>query len=279
MKLVSPTGKPQVLHPVHPNIGLAVGYHFRLNKLIDRLHRSVTYWLRAQWNAQAPVLATDASPARAFLARIRRLGSQWTKRFNTAAEELGRWFSVNTMKHADNTLRDILKRAGWTVRFRMTPATNDIMQATIGAQVGLIKSIGQHYLGQVQQSVMRSVQAGRDIGTLAAELEVNYHVSKRSAALIARDQNNKATAAITRARQVELGINKAIWMHSGGGKEPRPLHVAFARGSHPEGGPVYDVRQGAPLADNQSVKWTWPGVEINCRCISRPIIPGLEAFS
>ena len=33
-------------------------------------------------------------------------------------------------------------------------------------------------------------------------------------------------AAMNRARQDELGIEKARWRHSGGGKHPRPTHVA-----------------------------------------------------
>jgi uncharacterized protein with gpF-like domain len=64
-------------------------------------------------------------------------------------------------------------------------------------------------------------------------------------------------------RQKELGITKAIWVHSGGGKHPRPEHVAFS-------GKEYDVEKGAYLEG----KWTWPGFEINCRCTSRSVIPG-----
>ena len=57
------------------------------------------------------------------------------------------------------------------------------------------------------------------------------------AVIIARDQNNKATASMTRARQNELGITEAIWVHSGAGKHPRPTHVAM-------NGAKYDVKKG-----------------------------------
>ncbi len=96
-------------------------------------------------------------------------------------------------------------------------------------------------------------------------MEETYGVTKRRAAFIARDQNNKATAVFERTRHVEIGVTEAIWLHSAGGKVPRPEHVAFS-------GKKYDIRKGAYLEG----KWTWPGVEINCRCVSKPVIPGFE---
>jgi SPP1 gp7 family putative phage head morphogenesis protein len=131
--------------------------------------------------------------------------------------------------------------------------------------VGLIKSVAQQYLADVQGDVMRSVSEGRKLDDLAAALEHRHGVTKRRAALIARDQNNKATAVFERVRQQELGITKARWQHSAGGKEPRPEHVAWGRE-----GKIYDVKEGMLQEDGKRV---WPGTEINCRCFSIPLIP------
>nr|WP_277347156.1 phage minor head protein [Collimonas pratensis] len=131
-------------------------------------------------------------------------------------------------------------------------------------QVGLIKSIASQHLTEVQGLVMRSVADGRDLGTLAKGLEDRYGITKRRAALIARDQNNKATATITRVRQDSLGITEAVWMHSHAGKHPRPSHVAA-------NGKRYTIKEGMYLDG----VWTWPGREIGCRCISKSVIPGL----
>jgi uncharacterized protein with gpF-like domain len=109
------------------------------------------------------------------------------------------------------------------------------------------------------------VQAGRDLGYLSKELQDRYGITKRRAALIARDQNNKATAVITRVRQQELGVTECVWLHSHGGKHPRPSHVAADNKK-------YDVSKGMFLDG----KWTWPGVEVNCRCVARAVIPGLS---
>lgn len=225
---------------------------------------SYLYWVSAAYRANEPEMAADASPARELQAAVARLGRQWQRRFDRLAEDLARHFATDVADRSDRALRAALKKAGFTVEFRLTAAQNDVMQATVAENVQLIRSIPQQYLTSVQGDVMRSVAAGRDLGTLTKQLEKVKGVTQRRAANIARDQNEKATAMLTRTRQREIGITQAVWVHSGAGKHPRPEHVAFS-------GQTYDIEKGAYLEG----KWTWPGVEINCRCVSRPIIPGL----
>ena len=116
---------------------------------------------------------------------------------------------------------------------------------------------------------MRSVQTGRDLGQLTDDLREQFGVTKRRAAFIARSQNNLATAAMTRARQVELGITEAIWMHSGGGKEPRPTHLNAGRERA-----RFDVAKG--WYDPAVKEHIWPGQLPNCRCVSRSVIAGFS---
>jgi len=264
-KLCHPSGKATVLPPIHPNVGITVGYRQKLDKMIAEMHRSIVYWLRAQYRATPPELASDASPASQLYAAMRTLGRRWLSRFEEGAKRLGEYFATSINRRSDAALQTILKDAGFSVKFKMTRPMNDVMQATIGAQVGLIKSIASEHLTEVEGLVMRSVQTGGDLSELTTALEERYGITRRRAALIARDQNNKATAAMTRVRYEELGITQAIWMHSGGGKEPRPTHVRNS-------GKTYNVAEGwlDPAVDQR----IWPGTLINCRCVSRPVIPG-----
>ena len=149
----------------------------------------------------------------------------------------------------------------------MTPATRDIMQATINQQVSLIKSIPSRYFTQIEGIVMRSVQIGRDLGQLTTDLQDQFGITKRRAAFIARDQNNKATASMNRARQDEIGVTEAIWVHSGGGKHPRPTHLKAGREKT-----RYDIKEG--WLDPALGRHIFPGEEPNCRCVSKSIIPG-----
>lgn len=259
------TKKPIKLAPVHPNAGLQVAYRKKLDALIDEMHTSLMFWLKASYRANEPELAQDASPAATLNAAMAKLARRWQKRFNNVAPGLAKYFATHAKDRSDFALKAALKKAGFTVEFKVTPIVNDVLQATIAEQVGLIKSIAQQHLTEVQGLVMRSVQNGRDLSYLSEQLVARYGVTKRRAALIARDQNNKATANITRVRQEAIGIKEAIWMHSHGGREPRKSH-------QDADGKKYDVKKGM-LIDGEYIR---PGQLINCRCVSRSIIPGLE---
>jgi len=251
---------------VHPNCGVESAYRVRLRKLLQEMHDSITYWITAEYRKNEPVIAMDALPANELRRAMRQLAKRWQQRFNEAAPELADYFSKAAAARSDGALKAILEKAGFTVKFKMTKAARDILRATMHEQVNLIRSIPQQYLVDVQGMVMRSVQTGRDLATLTKQLEDTYGVSRRRAALIARDQNNKATSAMIRARQAELGITEAIWLHSGGGKHPRPTHVRNS-------GKRYDIAKG--WYDPDIKKFIFPGELINCRCVSRSVLPSL----
>lgn len=263
--LVSPSGRDMPLKAVRPNAGTQAMYQKRLDALVLAMHKSIRRWVLAAYRRETPEMAQDASPAREMLSMMRKLGRRWQKRFDEAAPELAEYFAQSIQDRADGALKGILKKAGFTVEFKMSAGMNDVFQATIGEQVGLIKSIAERHLSEVEGLVMRSVQSGRDLGYLSKELEARYGVTKRRAALIARDQNNKATATITKTRQLEIGLTQATWVHSSAGKHPRKSHVAAD-------GKTYDIAKGM-LIDGEYI---FPGELINCRCVSRPIVPGFS---
>jgi SPP1 gp7 family putative phage head morphogenesis protein len=250
------------LSPVRANAGIEAAYRKKMNALIDDMHASLVYWLSAAYKASAPV-AMDEGPAETMIKAMRKMARQWQRNFDRGADKLADWFAQKNKDYSDRALQRVLKDAGFTVEFKMTAPINDAYQAVIGEQVGLIRSIASQHLTQVEGMVLRSVQQGRDLGTLAKGLQHQFGVTKRRAAFIARDQNNKATATITKTRQLGLGITQAKWRHSGAGREPRPSHTHA-------NGELYDIAKGMYLDG----VWTWPGVEINCRCTSAPVIPG-----
>lgn len=278
-KLVSPTGKDIVLRPVRANAGIESMYKRKLDALIDEMHRSLVYFISAQYRANPPEsMAQDAgfeafrdgSPANALRRSVHRMTRRWQKAFDEGAPALARYFTDKSMDATDVQLKQILKKAGFSVEFKMTAAANDAYQATIGENVGLIKSIAAQHLSEVEGLVMRSVTQGRNLGDLTDELVKRYDITKRRAAFIARDQGNKATATINRVRQQELGITQARWRHSGAGKHPRPSHVAAGRDDGGKG-KLYDVSKGCEIDG----KLIWPGTEPGCRCTGQSVIPGL----
>lgn len=212
-------------------------------------------------------LAQDALPSTALRKAIRKLSRRWQRDFNEASWELAKWFGLRAHKRSTSQLHNILKKGGWTVEMKMSPAQRDILHATINENVSLIRSIPSQYFTQIEGMVMRSVQTGRDLHQLTGDLQRQYKVTRKRAELIARDQSNKVNAAFTRARQLELGITTARWVHSGAGKHPRPSHVAM-------NGQEYDVAKG--MWDKYERKWITPGLLINCRCVSRSVVAGFS---
>lgn len=271
-RIASPTGKPKTIAAVHPNAGLEVAYRKKLDALIHEMNASLVYWLKATYRAKPPEMAQDApdgslegSPAMRLRTEMWHLGDRWLKRFDDAAPDLARYFATAAAQRADGALAAALKKAGISVRFKMTAPMNDAYRAVIGENISLIKSIAQEHLAGVEQMVMRSVTAGRDIGALAKGLDERYGATRRRAALIARDQNAKATAVVTRVRQVECGITEAIWLHSTGGRHPRKSHQDAS-------GKRYNVAEGM-LIDGEHIR---PGELINCRCVCRSVVEGFE---
>jgi uncharacterized protein with gpF-like domain len=279
-KLVSPTGKDIVLRPVRANAGIEAAYNAALQKYVDAMHKSLLYWITAQYRANPPPpLAQDAgmesfrdgSPANAMRRAIHRMSRRWMKAFDKGSEDLAKYFVDKATGATDVQLKAILKKAGFTVEFKATAAVNNAMQAAIGENVSLISSIAEQHLSEVEGLVMRSMQRGRDLGSLTEELTQRYDVTKRRASFIARDQANKMTSVINRTRQVELGITQARWRHSHGGKHPRQSHVAASQADGGKG-KLYDVTKGC-LIDGEMI---WPGELPNCRCTAQSVIPGLD---
>lgn len=264
----------KTLDPIRPNLGLEHYYRQRLLKLLDEMNNSILYWIRAAYRRRPPEvhrvkLALDDSPTRDLLKEIRQLSKRWQKKFDTLALDLAAIFTKRSKRNVDTVLASALRKAGWSVKLTLTRAVNDTIQATIAENVSLIKSIPQRYLNEVEGAVMRSVRAGRDLGSLTQELRERYDITRKRAALIARDQNNKATSFIQRTRQLELGIKEAIWVHSTAGKVPRPTHLKAGRDRV-----RYDLKTG--WFDPAEQKYIFPGELINCRCVSRPVLPGLS---
>jgi uncharacterized protein with gpF-like domain len=258
----------KLLAPVRANAAVGAKLRKRLEALVDEMNRSVTHWIEAQYRKAPPEIAQDdANPADLMQRTMEKLSKRWLERFDEAAIEMSEYFARGAQHRSDARLRSILRKAGITVRFKPTKAQQDIMAATVNEAVGLIKSIPQKYLTNVQGLVMRSVQTGRDLGKLSEDLQKQYGIAKRRAATIARDQNNKATAAMNRARQVELGITEAVWVHSAAGKHPRPSHVKASREKV-----RYDVTKG--WYDPSVGEFILPGTLPNCRCTSRSVIRG-----
>jgi SPP1 gp7 family putative phage head morphogenesis protein len=261
------TRNEKILKPIFANAGIAADYRRRLLALVEEMSRSYTHWLRATYRSNPPRMAQDESPAKELERLLKGMGVQWSKRFEEAAPRLARYFAGSTRKQSEAALRRILRESGVTVKMTMTRELRDVMNAVVADNVALIKSIPQQYHTQVEGLVMRSVTEGRDLEQLTRDLRDRFGITERRARFIALDQSNKATSAIRREREMSVGLEDAIWLHSAAGKEPRPTHVANS-------GKRFSLSEG--WYDPAIRKRIWPGTEPRCRCTWRVVVKGFS---
>ena len=256
--------KLKVARAVWPNVGSRNRYHRRIQRMVAEMAASVEYWLTTQRKADPPAMAQDSTPAEQMQFEFAKLVERWQGKFDEMAPTVAESFLKNSFQGTDNAMRQALRDAGWSIEFTLTPAMRDAFEASLAENVGLIKSIPAQYLQEVQGIVMRNYASGRNVRAMAEEIRARYKVASNRAWLIARDQANKANSVVQRARQTELGITQAIWLHSHAGKTPRPTHVAM-------NGKRYDVAKG--MYDSAVKKWIFPGELVGCRCVGRSVLP------
>ena len=231
--------KPTTLPPIYPNLGIERWYKRELMKLIDEMQAEVKADIMANYKTQSNAVAMDGFSDWLGHSMDYLLG-KWTNKLNSLSDQIADLFVTKSVHNYDNQLKKHLRKAGFTVRLQMSPYAEEMLKAAMGENVGLIKSIGVQYLGKVEQAVWASVKGGFDLGTLSQELQHAYGVTKNRADLIARDQGAKANAVIEQARRKELGITKAIWKKSTGGKTHREDHAKAD-------GTVFEVGKGLYL--------------------------------
>ena len=259
--------------PLNPPLSTEARYRNDLERMIAqmrgeteremrRLHATFGTMDAAQgWGLDAPSLASQARILTNALAL--KFQAAFARRARGLADQLARNVEGNSKTNLHASLKEL--SGGISLRTSVvTPRLREAVKATIAENVGLIKSIPQEYFQRIQGAVMRNITAGRGTAGILDTIERIGAVTTRRAALIARDQTSKATTAVNSARMSALGIRKFEWLHSSGGKEPRPLHVELS-------GQVFSL-DDPPVIDDKTGERGLPGQLINCRCRMVPVV-------
>lgn len=274
MELRNPGKRDIVLGAIVPNVQTEVAYRTALAKAVANMTASYEYWIRSKYRraleanmaagrlpdaarAEDADLPGPSESAGDMFDELARLRAHWEQHFHRMSAKLAT--QMLDAMYADNTRAwgSKLKRAGFDIELKLSPAQQLILKAKVPENVALIQSIPQEYHKNVEGIVSRNFLKGRDLHTMADEIKATSGVSTRRAALIARDQSNKATAQMNAARQQELGLNWATWIHSSAGKEPRHKHVVAGREQW-----IFDTQVGIDFGD--SFGQVLPGEAINC---------------
>ena len=187
------------------------------------------------------------------------------QRFKTALQEAETKtkFSTKTIeKAANNSYKNTLNVTKGNLARQKIPIHPDPQHRAqyIQQNVELIKSIPQRSFSTLARMIDQHIEANATVETLAKAIESRYHVSESQAKLIAVDQTQKLHSQLSRDAYQDAGVTQAYW---------RSLEDDRVRESHQEAnGKLFDLNVGL-LVDGET---TFPGMPVNCRCFSEPIL-------
>lgn len=270
------TVKPIVLRAVQPNAGVRIWYQKQLEKLLGEMHLDIALQLSLAFSETPPEGVTHDARKRSPQVNIDRTLKDWTKKWTLRIDkmslDLSKRFAGKAYTTTQASFERSLSDAGFTIKFQPTQKALNAYKGVIAENINLIQSIPKQYATNVQSAVWNSVRVGGKMSDLSKALHKEYGVTVERAALIARDQNAKATAVIDKTRRLQLGLTEARWQHSSAGKTFRKTHVDAD-------GELFDISKGMwdPDADGKGKgRFVQPGELINCRCTSSAVIPGFE---
>ncbi|RKS87322.1 phage Mu protein F like protein [Orbus hercynius] len=243
------------INSIRPSSIIEANYHKKLAKLVKITQTDINALIKDYTEAKSNPYYVNL-----IADRFRESIDKWGDRFLHEANEIATGFTDESLNMVDRRLSRDFKNADLTIKFQMTEKMQAKIQSKIAENVGLIRSIPSKYLEEVQGAVMRCIERGNDLKTLTEILEYRFGVASRRAKNIAKDQANKATVAFNRQRQLDVGIKKGIWVHSGLGKDKRQSHVKAGRDKL-----VFDLEKGAYIDG----EYILPGELVNCHCTWR----------
>lgn len=220
---------------------------------------------------------------------LKELEKKYRDLFTEKGEEYAKKMIMRQVRYSRTKFKEILKKLypdktqPPSIKGSVIP--RDLYQdirASMLENVSLIKSIQSKYFEQITGSLTRSMQYGGSLAQLKKEILKYDNITQKRANLIAHDQTRKAYMSINLRNMKNSGIQKAMWVHSGGG-EPRPYHIAKWDGisgikdGKPNGlnGFVFDINN-PPVIQHQHGKQQeirgYPAQLVNCKCVLKAVI-------
>ena len=253
--------------PLTYSAGQMERYERLIGKMTAAMYKDYARELKAVFRAN-DVITIDASISAQARIVLRKLQQKWGRIFRRESPKIVDQIIGGIDKAAGDTLKQSLKQLSGGITLKtdeMPAALKQAVSAAIAENVTLIKSIETQYHTQIEGAVMRSLQpGGRGLADVTEALQKYEGITDRRRNIIAKDQTRKIQASISIERAKSAGIKKFKWLHSRGGSEPRPDHVAM-------NGNVYSY-DDPPVIDRRTGERGFPGQAINCRCQMVPVI-------
>ncbi len=235
-----------------------------IRPMINEVNNAVKELLKTKIAKQH--FAQDAG-IEASVNNVSDLEVKFQKIFNDKSEEIAQQMVKKSNKASDFAMGASLKEISETLTLDLPEegsALDVAMEKIVAENVDLIKSIPEEYFDKLKEVFSDSFLSASDIKDALQEVVDAGEITARRAELIAEDQTNKAFNKLNTARMQAIGMNKAIWIHSGGDVHPRETHLEMD-------GEEFDINEGIYDEDEEVMANVMPGELIFCTCSMQPI--------
>lgn len=267
--ILAKKNKIKIGSPIKSLKGIERKYQIELNKLGKALIKSVREQVLAYIKPMQSEWVIDGIGDQLGVI-FRRLNSQFT---GTAVAGFAQSTSEQMVERTGKSNKDrfdrvVNKATGINLgEVIAAEGLEDFTALSINKNVGLIKSLPEQYLSQVETIVNNGLTSGARYSTI--QKEIMARTGSASAKLanriktIARNEVQTINSQLTLRRSESLGIKKGIYRTSED-ERVRPCHAEL-------NGVEFELKKGA--WSKSCGKFIQPGItDINCRCSYSPVI-------
>jgi uncharacterized protein with gpF-like domain len=244
-----------------PSIAYELKYRKTLQSLVAEMRADIQKVLEEY---QRKHVYDASSPLRMIFSKLR---DKWYIRFEKVGRVLAQWFAEATDKRTKKQISRKMKEVGWTLSPNYNSTDKTLILEIINNNIELIKTIPQQYLHNLQKVVTQAFIEGGNMGKITKVIEHIGTVANNRAALIARDQTNKATQQLAAVNAKAFGATKGRWIHVPGKYSSRRTHIAMDK-------KVFLLDEG--LYDSSVGRNVKPGELIYCNCQFEVLLPGFD---
>ena len=260
---------------MHMNAAVTARSYSKLDALIRQMTNQTKRELEklfkddpaySEYGQQKTLHSMDEDISSQSRIRINKIKNSFQQLFNSRAKGLAEQMVEQVDKASATAVHGSLKELSGGLSLKTKFATGPMktaIKAHVTENVSLIKSIPEQYFQRVEGAVMRSITSGNGLQDLVPAIKKYNGMTINRARLIAEDQTRKIYSNLNFERYDKLGITEFEWVHSGGSLHPRPIHEALD-------GMIFRM-DNLPITNEEGER-NIPGVEINCKCISRPVV-------
>lgn len=231
--------------------------------------------------AGADRVAQEVLPA-AISARVQlmRDGLNWFERamralrdlldglVDGAREEIKRAFETEDQRHSRRFNEAARAAIGIDLgRVIVGEGLTNNIEAAVQRNVALIRGLTGDVAKRLESSLLQALTQGVNNAEIAKIIGREFGISRKRAALIARDQAASFNGNLNRIRQTAMGVTEYVWSSS---LDSRVR--GNPEGKYPRATPSHWAREGKTFKWSEPPEGGAPGEAIQCRCVAKAVI-------